>query len=134
MARDKTSRKAANLKAALDEQGRSVAWLAREMGYSRGYVSNVLNGQTPFTPHFQSKAIEALKAKATIPQRFKGRVVQVPENIYQAAADLPLIVVESAYEEAWKRAWLDENAAVTLATAADRAWQAESVVTDLDAA
>ena len=31
---------------------------------------------------------------------------------------------DSAYEEAWKRAWPAENAATVLATAAERAWQA----------
>lgn len=120
----KQKKQSAALKKALAEQGRTVAWLAEQMGYTRSYVSNVLNGHLAFTEKFQQRAIEAMKAKATIPVTYRGRVIHVPEDIYRKASDLPLIAVESAYEEAWKRAWLQEHAQSTLAAAADRAWQA----------
>lgn len=125
----KDAKRAASLRKALAERGQTVAWLARRTGYSRSYVSSVLGNKLPFTPEFQTRAIEALRATATVPVQFKGRVIQIPESIYQAAADLPLIVVESAYEEAWKRSWLQENAATTLAIAADRAWNQHTALT-----
>lgn len=119
----KGARQAAALKKALKAQGRNVTWLAKETGYSRGYVSNVLNGQLPWTEAFQRRALEALETSALVPVQWRNQTIHVPENIYRKAAELPLIVVESAYEEAWKRAWLQENAATTLAVAADRAFQ-----------
>ena len=123
MTTSKGRKQAANLKKALKDQGRTVQWLATEMGYNRSYVSNVLNGHLPFTEKFQHQATQAMQAKATIPVTYRGRVVHVPESIFRDAAALPLLAVESAYEEAWKRAWLAEHAQTTLATAADRAWQ-----------
>ncbi len=124
MASTKARKQAAALRRTIKEQGRTVAWLAETMGYSRSYVSNVLNGNLPFSEKFQRQATEAMAARTTVPVTFRGRVVHVPEDIYRNAGDLPLIVVESAYEEAWKRAWLQEHAQSTLAAAADRAWQA----------
>jgi transcriptional regulator with XRE-family HTH domain len=115
--------KAKALRQALKEQGRTVQWLADEMGYSRGYVSNVLGGKTPFTDAFHEKALSALHRTAAVPVLYRGRRVVVPANIFNAQDTLPLIAVESAYEEAWKRAWLAEHGAATLAAAADRAWQ-----------
>lgn len=120
-----TARKqAAALRRTLKDQGRTIAWLAEQMGYTRSYVSNVLNGHLPFTEKFQRQAAEALSARTTVPVTYRGQVIHVPEDIYRRASDLPLIAVESAYEEAWKRAWLQEHAQSTLAAAADRAWQA----------
>lgn len=129
MGQAKSRKQAAALKRTLKEQGRSVAWLAEEMGYSRAYVSNVLNGNQPFTEKFQRRAIEALKAKATVPVLYRGQTIAVPEDIFKAANDLPLIAVESAYEEAWKRAWLQENGQSTLAAAAERAWITNDALT-----
>lgn len=123
-------RKTASLRKALAEQGRSVAWLARETGYSRGYVSNVLHDKTPFTEEFQRRAVRALKAKASVPVLYRGRTVQVPEDIYRRAAESPIIAVESVYEEAWKRSWIQEHGQSTLAIAAERAWQAASALGD----
>ena len=122
MARSKAARKAASLQRALKDQGRTVAWLAREAGYSRGYVSNVLHGNTPWTDEFQRRAIDALKTSGQVPVTYRGRTIQVPEDVYANAANLEPIVVESGYEEAWKRSWLQEHAQSTLAIAADRAW------------
>lgn len=127
----KSKKQAAALRKALKDQGRTVAWLAEQMGYTRSYVSNVLNARYPFTEQFQERAIEALEAKASVPVTYRGRVIHVPEDIYRRAGTLPIIAVESAYEEAWKRAWLQEHAQSTLAVAADRAWQAAQA---LDAA
>ena len=124
MSTSKNRKQAANLRKALKDQGRTVQWLATEMGYNRSYVSNVLNGHLPYTEKFQRQATTAMQAKATVPVTYRGRVVHVPESIFRSAGELPLIAVESAYEEAWKRAWLVEHAQTTLAAAADRAWQA----------
>jgi transcriptional regulator with XRE-family HTH domain len=121
-------RKAATLKKTLKEQGHSTTWLAETTGYNRSYVSNMVNGNTPMTEAFQQAVAEALKTAADVPVLYRGRRVLVPENIYKNAAGLPPIVVESVYEEAWKRSWLAEHAATTLAVAADRAWQAESAL------
>lgn len=126
MAQTKTQRQAASLKRALKAQGRTVSWLAQATGYSRGYVSNVLSGIAPFTDEFQAKAIEAMETNASIPVTYRGRTVHVPEDIYRRANTLPLIAVESVYEEAWKKAWLQEHGAATLAVAAERAFQLES--------
>lgn len=122
----KQEKQARALRKTLEAQGRTVTWLADEMGYSRGYVSNVLGGKHPFTEEFQAKATQALKATATVPVLFRGRQVLVPANIYKEAADLPLISVETAYEEAWKRSWLQEHGSTSLAVAAERAWQAQN--------
>ena len=64
----KSRKQAANLKKALKDQGRTVQWLAGELGYNRSYVSNVLNGHLPFTERFQRAATTARLAKATVPK------------------------------------------------------------------
>lgn len=124
----KGSKKAGSLRAALKESGRSVQWLADEMGYSRAYVSNVLGAKQPMSERFHEKALEVMQAAAAVPVMFRGRRVVVPKNIFESAGILPPIVVESAYEEAWKRAWLQEHGAAVLAAAADRAWQVSQAV------
>lgn len=116
--------KAAALKQALKEQGRTTAWLARETGYSRSYVSGILNGRIFFTGEFQAKAIKAMGADGMVTDTFRGRVVQIPESIYRKAGDTTaLVAVADAYEEAWKRAWLAEHGRDVLAVAVERAWQ-----------
>lgn len=123
MAKTEDLKRSAKLKRALKKQGRTTTWLAEACGYSRSYVSNVVNGHMPMTDEFQQRAAKALDEASHVPIAYRGRVIQVPENIYRRQGSLPLIVVESVYEEAWKRAWLQENAQTTLAAAADRAWQ-----------
>lgn len=123
-----TKKQAQALRRALKDQGRSVAWLAEAMGYSRSYVSNVLNGNLPFTEKFQRQAAAALAAPTTVPVTYQGRVIHVPEDIYRRGNTLPLLTVESAYEEAWKRAWVQEHGQSALAVAADRAFRAASAL------
>lgn len=130
MAQTKNQRQAASLKRALKDQGRTVAWLAERTEYSRPYVSNILHGRSPFTEEFQAKALEALEANASVPVTYRGRTIHVPEDIYRKANTLPLIVVESVYEEAWKKAWLQEHGASVLAIAAERAFQLETLRTE----
>lgn len=121
----KARKQAASLKRALAEQGRSVTWLAEAMGYSRAYVSNILNEKQPFTEKFQRRALDAMRARATVPVTYRGQTIHVAEDVYRRAGEADvLIAVESSYEEAWKRAWLQEHAQSTLAAAADRAFQA----------
>lgn len=122
MSRSKSDARATSLKKALHNQGRSTAWLAKATGYSRGYVSNVLHGRVPFSEEFQRRAVEALQSTAAIPVTYRGRVVQVPESIYRRTGDLPTLTVASAYEEAWKRSWLQEHGEEALVLAAERAW------------
>lgn len=129
MAQSKNQRQAASLKRALKEQGRTVTWLAERTGYTRPYVSNVLHATSPFTEEFQRRALEALQAGAAVPVTYRGRTVHVPEDIYKQANTLPLIVVESVYEEAWKKSWLQEHGASVLAAAADRAYQVHTILT-----
>lgn len=124
MANSKGTRQAKALGRLLEEQGQSKQWLADQTGYTRSYVSNILSGKVPFTEEFQRKAMTALATTGTVTVQYRGKAVQVPENVYKNAAGIPPIAVESVYEEAWKRAWLAENAATTLAVAAERAWQA----------
>lgn len=121
----KDQKRAAALLKALTEQGRTVSWLAEATGYSRPYVSNVLHAKVPWSSEFASKAASALAEASRVTVTYRGRAISIPENIYKGAADLPLVVVESAYEEAWKKAWLQEHAVPTLAAAAERAWQVE---------
>lgn len=129
MAQTKAQRQAASLKRALSSQGRTVSWLAEATGYSRGYVSNVLHGKAPFTEEFQRKALEAMEANANVPVSWRGRTIHVPEDIYRQENKLPLIAVESVYEEAWKKAWLQEHGASVLAIAAERAFQVQTLLT-----
>lgn len=117
------ARKAKALRKLLDERGQSVQWLAQQTGYTRSYVSNILGGKAPFSEEFQRKAMAALAASGTVTVLYRGKNVQVPESIYKQAAGITPITVESAYEEAWKRAWLAENAATVLARESERAWQ-----------
>ena len=44
----------------LEQQGRSVAWLARKAGVSVSYAWMMLRGQRPLTTDFKSKAAEVL--------------------------------------------------------------------------
>jgi transcriptional regulator with XRE-family HTH domain len=121
-----SKRQNASLKKALKSQGRTVTWLAEETGYSRGYVSHVLNGQIALTEEFQAKALEALSTGATVPVTYKGRRVAVPESIYKEAANLSPLVVQSTFEEAWKASWVQEHGAEALAVAAERAFAVAS--------
>jgi transcriptional regulator with XRE-family HTH domain len=44
----------------LDQQGRSMAWLARKAGVSVSYAWRMLNGERPLTREFRDRASEAL--------------------------------------------------------------------------
>lgn len=44
----------------LEQQGRSMAWLARKAGVSVSYAWRMLNGERPLTTEFQERAAEAL--------------------------------------------------------------------------
>lgn len=118
--------KITNLARTLAKQGRTVTWLAETTGYSRGYVSNVLHGRAPMSEEFHRKALDAFGADALLPVTYRGRLVHIPASIYHAANDLPDLVIEDAYEDAWKRSWLKEHGATALATAVERAWAAHA--------
>lgn len=133
MAQTKAQRQAAGLKRALKESGRTVTWLAKEMGYTRPYVSNVLNGVDPLTEEFQERAVRALGVTAKVPVTFRGRIVRIPEPIYRRASELPALVVEDSYERAWKEAWIREHAEHAVIEAAERAWQAAQAIENLPA-
>lgn len=44
----------------LEQQGRSIAWLARKTGVSVSYAFRMLHGDRPLTADFRAKAAEAL--------------------------------------------------------------------------
>jgi transcriptional regulator with XRE-family HTH domain len=44
----------------LDEQGRSMVWLARQTGVSQSYAWRMLRGERPLTPEFQAASARAL--------------------------------------------------------------------------
>ena len=44
----------------LEQQGRTVAWLARKAGVSVSYAWRMLNGERPLTDEFRNAAAEAL--------------------------------------------------------------------------
>lgn len=44
----------------LDQQGRSMSWLARKAGVSVSYAWRMLNGERPLTDEFRTAAAEAL--------------------------------------------------------------------------
>lgn len=49
-----------NVDRVLEQQGRSLAWLARKAGVSVSYAHLMLNGKRPLTDDFKTKAAEAL--------------------------------------------------------------------------
>jgi transcriptional regulator with XRE-family HTH domain len=44
----------------LEQQGRSIAWLARKAGVSVSYAFRMLRGERPITDAFRASAAEAL--------------------------------------------------------------------------
>lgn len=44
----------------LDEQGRTMIWLARQTGISQSYVWRMLRGERPVTDEFKTAAAKAL--------------------------------------------------------------------------
>lgn len=44
----------------LEQQGRSISWLAREAGVTRSYAWKMLKGDRPLTPEFKAAASRAL--------------------------------------------------------------------------
>ena len=48
------------LERVLDQQGRSIAWLAREAGITRVYAWRMIRGQRPLTDDFKAAASRAL--------------------------------------------------------------------------
>ncbi|HET7030381.1 MAG TPA: helix-turn-helix transcriptional regulator [Candidatus Limnocylindrales bacterium] len=49
-----------NVERVLDQQGRTMAWLARKAGVSVSYAWRMLKGERPLTPEFMAAAAEAL--------------------------------------------------------------------------
>ena len=44
----------------LDQQGRSIRWLAIKVGVDPSYAWRMLHGERPLTPEFRSSTAEAL--------------------------------------------------------------------------
>lgn len=44
----------------LEQQGRSISWLARKASVSSSYAFRMLRGERPVTPEFRTAASEAL--------------------------------------------------------------------------
>lgn len=49
-----------NVERVLEQQGRTIAWLARETGVSVAYAWRMLRGERPMTAEFRSSASKAL--------------------------------------------------------------------------
>lgn len=49
-----------NVERVLDQQGRTIAWLARKTGVSVSYAWLMLQGKRPITAEFRARAAEAL--------------------------------------------------------------------------
>lgn len=49
-----------NVERVLEQQGRTIAWLARKTGVSVAYAWRMLKGERPLTPAFRAGAAEAL--------------------------------------------------------------------------
>lgn len=49
-----------NVERVLDQQGRTIAWLARKADVSVPYAWRMLKGERPMTPAFRAAAAEAL--------------------------------------------------------------------------
>lgn len=49
-----------NVERILDQQGRTMAWLARKTSVSVSYAWRMLHGERPLTPEFRAAAAEAL--------------------------------------------------------------------------
>lgn len=50
----------------LDQQGRSMAWLARKALVSVSYAWRMIHGERPMTPEFRAAAVEALGVPADL--------------------------------------------------------------------
>lgn len=55
-----------NVERVLEQQGRSVAWLAGKAGVSVSYAWLMLNGKRPLTEAFKKAAVEALGVPADL--------------------------------------------------------------------
>lgn len=55
-----------NVDRVLEQQGRSLAWLARKAGVSVSYAHLMLNGKRPLTDDFKARAAEALGVPADL--------------------------------------------------------------------
>lgn len=49
-----------NVERVLEQQGRTIAWLARKTGISVAYAWRMLKGERPVTAEFRAGAAEAL--------------------------------------------------------------------------
>jgi transcriptional regulator with XRE-family HTH domain len=108
-----------DLREALGSSGRSVSWLARKTGYSRGHVSAILNGERPATDEFLAHTRAALGVEGTVVEMYRGRPIRLEASVFRAPYDAD----GEVYERAWKESWVREHGQALLATAAERAWQ-----------
>lgn len=119
---DRPKTEGEQLRDVMEEQGRSMAWLARETGYSESYVWKITKGSRPWTPEFGASVQRALGFVPTVIEKIAGRFVPIPRNVFERQADIALEDVQFVREQAWKASWLRENAATALAEAAERAY------------
>jgi hypothetical protein len=113
---------ARKLKHQLDDSGRSVAWLAKQTGYSRNYLYKVFNGTLPETTSFVVRVGEAMELQNIRTMEFHGRTVRLPKPVYNRL-NLPGVDRMDELERAWKEAWVKEEGQAWLAVGAERAWQ-----------
>lgn len=54
------------LERVLEQQGRSIAWLAKRAGVDRSHALRMIRGERPATPEFRAAAAEALGVPADL--------------------------------------------------------------------
>jgi transcriptional regulator with XRE-family HTH domain len=61
----------------LEQQGRSITWLARKTGVSVPYAWRMLKGERPLTSEFKATAADALG----VPEGLLFPIVDAPQDI-----------------------------------------------------
>lgn len=110
----------------LEDQGRSMTWLADRLSVSRSTLYRVLD-KAPSDRNKQD--LELLDQAATelgldllTADFYRGRAVTLPRTLISQLPALSNETRAHCYEEAWKQAWVREHGPEVIAAAADRAW------------
>jgi hypothetical protein len=62
------------------EQERSIAWVARKAGYTREYLTNVMNGHLPFTDKLAKTLTERLGVRFEYSEESEPASEDEPED------------------------------------------------------
>lgn len=109
------------IRAKLDEQGRTLRWLARVAGYSESHLYKLLAGERPETDEIIRTLGDALGLEGTRRMVYRGRSIKVPTPLFKG--ELPKDVAQDAIEHAWKASWWREHGALVQARVLEAVWQ-----------